>query len=336
MDIHSLCNDMKEKVAADLLHARDPQEREDILIAALYELDRSVLTVLGPPKKTEEYLQRQAAVTDLVTFIAIPLIRNAGQRPRGVAVFTELGESCPDPLLKKKLAVYGQELLAKSSQQTGGAVISFPRIFFISGLVALCLLLLYYCWPILISQPDTTAPGMAAAPEPVRPPAQARLASAPAPADAPPQDAAAVAEKGGEEPRQPEKGQEQVTRVRVVNSQVLVPVLLKNGGQSVRVELVLDTGATRTAIHDTLVSRLRIDLRGAKLSQSELADGRIVTSRLARVDALQVGPFAMQSAELELISYKGSEGLHDGLLGMDFLGRHRYQIDVEHETIRWF
>jgi hypothetical protein len=39
---------------------------------------------------------------------------------------------------------------------------------------------------------------------------------------------------------------------------------------------------------------------------------------------------------VDFIPYQGTEGLHDGLLGMDFLGKHRYQIDMEHELIRWF
>ena len=51
------------------------------------------------------------------------------------------------------------------------------------------------------------------------------------------------------------------TKVKIANNQVLVPVLLKNGGETVKVELVLDTGSTRTSLHEGLVSRLRIDLR---------------------------------------------------------------------------
>jgi hypothetical protein len=339
MDIHRLCASLKEKVAAELQATADPLARGDILMAALYELDRSVLAELGLPKKTEEYLQKQAAVLDLITFIAIPLIRNAEQDRRGVAVLSELGETCPDPLLKKKLGVYAHELLVKSApEEPKSPALSFVRVFFAAGMTSLFLFLLYCAWPMLWSQSDGGTTTVVAEPEPLRPQAPAGVASALAPVGALSVDGAASRDRSSDEPRQQEKpaGQEQVTRVRVVSNQVLVPVLLKNGGESVRVELVLDTGATRTAIHDGLVPRLKIDLRNAKASQSELADGRIVTSRIARIDALQVGPFATPSAELEVIPYKGSEGIHDGLLGMDFLGKHRYQIDMEHETIRWY
>jgi hypothetical protein len=339
MDIHRLCASFKEKVAAELQATADPLARGDILMAALYEVDRSVFPELGLPKKSEEYLQKRAAVVDLITFIAIPLIRNAEQDRRGVAVLSELGETCPDPLLKKKLAVYAQELLAKSAPEgPKSPALSFVRIFFAAGMTSLFLFLLYWVCPMPWSQPHSASLTVASEPEPLRPQAPAGAVSALAPVGALSSDVVASRDKPNDEPRQQEKpaGQEQVTRVRVVSNQVLVPVLLKNGGESVRVELVLDTGATRTAIHDGLVSRLKIDLRNAKASQSELADGRIVTSRVAKIDALQVGPFATPSAELEVIPYKGSEGIHDGLLGMDFLGKHRYQIDMEHETIRWY
>ena len=117
---------------------------------------------------------------------------------------------------------------------------------------------------------------------------------------------------------------------------MLVQVLLKNGGETLRAVLVLDTGSSRTSIHEGLANRLRIDLRQAKVSQAELADGRLIRSRSATIDSLAVGPFAMNSAEVDLIPYKGSDGVHDGLLGMDFLAKHRYQIDMEREIIRWF
>lgn len=65
-----------------------------------------------------------------------------------------------------------------------------------------------------------------------------------------------------------------MTRVRIVNGQPLVPVLLENGAKAVMVERALGTGATRTVTDDSLDN----------------------------------GPFALAPAELEPSAYKGSGG----------------------------
>jgi hypothetical protein len=344
MDINHLCATIKERIAVQLQEASDPGERSEFLIAALYETSRSVLPELGSPRKSWEYLEGQGAVLDLISFIAIPLIRGAVQERRGVAVLSEIGEGCLDPLLRKKLSVYAQELLAKSSQAQKPASAGRRWVPLLFGACAAAALALYFAWP--IAGPAREPEGLvAAAPNA----AVAPSASFHAPAYTPSTGAMAGdggRERSGAEGRQSDRPAagggtgatqgEQTTRVRIVNNQVLVPVTLKNGGQSVRLELVLDTGATRTAIHEGILNRLPIDLRYARASQSEVADGRVIRSRIAKIDALVVGPFAMASVELELIPYNGAEGVQDGLLGMDFLARHRYQIDMDHELIRWF
>jgi hypothetical protein len=338
---------MKERVAAQLQEAAGPAQRGELLIAALYEMSRSVLPELGSPGKSTAYLERQGAVLDLISFIAIQLIREGAKERRGVAVLSEIGEGCLDPLLKRKFSVYAQELLAKSSAQPEKRCPPERRL--LPRLIGACagaVLVLYFAWPITPEgvteeqQPSAAAAAPEAAVEPApvyRPPVDA-----PSPGVAP---GAGARERTGAETRQAERPAaepmaakspgEQTTRVRIVNNQVLVPVTLKNGAESVRLELVLDTGATRTAVYEGGVSGLKIDPRSARASQAEVADGRVISSRIAVIDSLSVGPFALAAAELELIPYLGS-GRHGGLLGMDFLGRHRYQIDMEHELIRWF
>ena len=351
MDVQYRCGALKDRVAAELPEALDSLERGEILRAALYEMSRTVIPALGRPGKSQEYLEGQAAVSELISFIAIPLIRNSTQDSSGVAVLTEIAEGCLDPLLKKKLSIYAQELLAKSRPQPQNVGLGWRDACLLLGMVATALLAVYLLMP--ETQPSTevaarnlTAPSN---PAPVVPPdSEAVRPAAPQPASSGPASPVAVASRERADPA-PERPQqqvpevkvaalstEQVTRVRVVNNQVLVPVTLKNGGETVKVELVLDTGSTRTSIHEALASRLRIDLRLARVSQSEVADGRIIRSRSVTLDSVGVGPFSLASAEVDLIPYKGSDGVHDGLLGMDFLGKHRYQIDMERELIRWF
>jgi len=351
LDIKQLCATLKERVAVELQDAADLPERSAILVAALYEMSRSVLHALGPPRKSQDYLEKQEMVLELISFLAIQLIRGAEHDRRGVAVLCEIGEGCLDPLLKKKLAVYAHELLTKSGPPAKKSAPAGRRFmpWLVAGSCAGAILVLYIALPlahpdkkpevVTVSAAPEASPGAQAVhPAPATTPAaliparegtgtgvRARSEEAPRKQDRPAADSGTGAAHG-----------EQITRIRIVNDTVLVPVTLKNGGQSVKVELVLDTGATRTAISEGVTSRLPIDLRSARSSQAVVADGRVIRSRIAKIDSLAVGPFAMASMELELIPFSGSDGMHDGLLGMDFLGRHRYKIDMENEVIRWF
>ena len=36
------------------------------------------------------------------------------------------------------------------------------------------------------------------------------------------------------------------------------------------------------------------------------------------------------------MQYSGTRTDYDGLLGMEFLGNFRYQIDMQNEVIRWY
>jgi clan AA aspartic protease (TIGR02281 family) len=334
---------MREKVTADLLQAIEPAAREEVLIAALYEISRDILPRFGAPRKSLQYHEQQGAVGELISFVSIPLVRSGGAG-RSLAVLSEIAEGCSDPQLKRKLSVYAQEIRAKSSQ--AGPSSRNGRKFFLAAACCSGLLLgIYLLLPPSPEEPHATdkkalQEGAAGRPStPFHPSSKVAMATAVAPpVEAQKQDPGGVA-------RQPESAQaegkgaaapgEPVTRVRFVGNQVLVPVTLRNGDEKVRVEMVLDTGATRTAVHEEVAAKLGIDPRSTKASQSEVADGRSISSRTARIDAVSVGPFAMTSAEIELIPYRG-DGIHAGLLGMDFLARHRYQIDIEHELIRWF
>lgn len=344
MDMDRLCTELKLRVAMELKEANDPMARVEVLIEGLYDISRLVLPVLGTPRKGIEYEKAQGAVAELVSCLAIQLIRAGVGGERGVAVLSELAEGCRDPLLKKKLGVYALELLSrKGAPLRTGAILRDARSLFIIASCVVAAFVVYIVWPDGGADGKKPPQATAAVPAPqAGPTASTRLQWPPAaevdatgersvPLNLHQETRGAAAVAAAASPQG-----EQVTQVRIVNSQVLVPVTLKHGGASLRLELLLDTGSTRTALHESVAGRLPMDLRQAKSALAELADGRMVRSRVARLDLLSVGPFSHPSLEVELIAYGGSEGVHDGLLGMDVLGRHRYQIDMEHELIRWF
>lgn len=351
MEMNHLCAGIRERVSLELRHAAGRGGRAAVLVEALYEVSRTVLPALGSPRKSLEYQKALEAVLDLISCIAIPLVREGDER--GVAVLSELAEGSRDPLLKKKLSVYAHELLAKSGARCEVRGVPAKSAAWVLASCTAAALVLYLAWPgggerKLQGSP---APSLKSAAPAVSTPGPAVSTPGPLVAPAAPARPERVAEGGRPqercEPPPPKQEKiaaaavvtphgEQVTRVRVLNNQVLIPVTLKHGGASVRLELLLDTGATRTALHEVVAGRLPIDLRSARAAMAEVADGRLVHSRIARFDLLSVGPFSHPSMELELIPFQGRERVHDGLLGMDFLGKHRYQIDMEHELIRWF
>ena len=259
MEIQYRCGALKDRVAMELQEALDTHERGEVLIAALYELSRSVRPLLGRPGKSQEYQEMQGAVLELISFIAIPLIRNCTQVSRGVAVLTEIAEGCLDPLLKRKLCVYAQELLAKSrtgalhKTQLGRRWI--PWLIVSGAAVALGL---YLSFPGQLAPRKDEAPDSKEAFSAISAPA-AYQAAVPQPATEPAagpgvgfglSPAAGAGreriESAAENPAQPEPEvkagatlpAEQATRVKIANNQVLVPVTLKNGGETVRVEPV--------------------------------------------------------------------------------------------------
>ncbi|MBJ6726046.1 retropepsin-like aspartic protease family protein [Geomesophilobacter sediminis] len=335
MEFRRLCENHKGQLAAALGAAESPSHRADILVHALYAFSTELLPLLGRPGRSEEYLRRQEAALDLVSFLGLALVK-CGDR-RGTAVLVEVGEGCVDPLLKKKFEVYAQELLAKSAPAPAVAPVRRPLLL----AILVCTLVLLSAGAFWVRHqgrpiPKSHAEEWAAPDTVFEPPALPLLPKAGRPVG---REARVESEPElpevhapGADPAPPAA---RTTKVRVVNDQILVPVTLKSGAESIAVDLVLDTGATRTAVFDTVAARLKLDLHTARAARSELADGRVIPSAIVRIDAINVGPFSHAGFDVEVFPYSGGETPHLGLLGMDFLGKHRYQLDLENGLIHW-
>ena len=127
----------------------------------------------------------------------------------------------------------------------------------------------------------------------------------------------------------------QTTRIAVNGNSIHVPVLIRNGERTAQAVMLLDTGASMTSITGELASRLGIDLAAARKSTSRLADGSMIDIRLVQVDAVAIGFRRKSPLEVSVIQRVGDRELHDGLLGIDFLGDFQYQIDLPNRMIRW-
>lgn len=129
------------------------------------------------------------------------------------------------------------------------------------------------------------------------------------------------------------KGRGDATPFTLKNNQVLVPVTIGFGRTEVETVLLLDTGASITALHRRVTDGMNI--QGMRKAKARIAGGKVIDTHLARVDYIQVGPHRIDGFNTVILDFEGDPVDHNGLLGMDFLGRFPYGIDMANRVIRW-
>jgi predicted aspartyl protease len=122
-------------------------------------------------------------------------------------------------------------------------------------------------------------------------------------------------------------------KVVIKGNQVLVPVVLGYGEKEIEVLLLLDTGASITALHRDLVDVLNI--REAMKAKFRAVGGQVITTNLAKLSYIKVGPFKKENIYAGIIEYEGPSAIYKGLLGMNFLRNLEFRIDFGKETIEW-
>lgn len=83
---------------------------------------------------------------------------------------------------------------------------------------------------------------------------------------------------------------------------------------------VVDTGASRSTLTPDALKTLGLGDLPADYSRARVADGRVVTSQVVRLQNIEFGEFTIPFMAASLAS--------ENLLGMDVLGRYRFILDV--------
>ena len=130
-----------------------------------------------------------------------------------------------------------------------------------------------------------------------------------------------------------EKSSKLQTPVKISGNRVFVPVEVSMGNRTVKLSLLLDTGATTTVFHRESLKDL--DLPSGKRYKARVAGGGIVMSKKIRFRQITIGPYQSKKASAMVINLQGAKLPFDGMLGMDFLKGHPYQMDFEEEMINW-
>lgn len=128
---------------------------------------------------------------------------------------------------------------------------------------------------------------------------------------------------------------DKITKIVVRGNQVLVPVTLVYGREEVIVNLLLDTGATATTIHNEIADRLFIKLYKAKKAKAQVVGGAIIEASIIKMDSLKLGTKTFPNHDVFVVPHEGSAVKFDGLLGMDVLGNLTYKIDLKKQIIIW-
>lgn len=127
---------------------------------------------------------------------------------------------------------------------------------------------------------------------------------------------------------------DETTKVIIRGNSVLVPVTLVYDNNEVDVRLLLDTGASGTAIHSEIADKLSINLNEAKKTKVRVVGGGVIQARLIRINSLTVGPHTNRDWNIFIVPHMGSAH-YDGLLGMDVLRELKYKIDFKKQVIIW-
>lgn len=147
------------------------------------------------------------------------------------------------------------------------------------------------------------------------------------------EDAAAVSVDDDTEALSPPSPTALESPVIVRGNRVLVPVEIGHWGRKIRANLLLDTGASFTILHQRAARKIM--LTGTEKREAVVVGGSRIPIHMAEVDYIQIGPYRIPNTQLAIIQHQGPDQGYHGLLGMNILRTLDYTLDVNRGVIVW-
>lgn len=139
--------------------------------------------------------------------------------------------------------------------------------------------------------------------------------------------------KARQQAQQLERQRASQTPAMIRGNRVMVPVEVGVGNRTTHLMLLLDTGATHTVLHRASVKGL--PFQGGATIDANVVGGRKIKAEKVVTQHLDIGPYILKDFPVMLISPQATGLPYDGLLGMDFLKDHPYEVNFDTEMVHW-
>jgi len=121
------------------------------------------------------------------------------------------------------------------------------------------------------------------------------------------------------------------TKVKIIDNQVLVPVMLGYRGSKTETLLLLDTGANITTVYREVARR--IGIRQSERVNVQVVGGKRIRAGVARLSYIKAGEAELANPAISIIEHQGVATPFSGFLGMNFLKHFEFRIDYAQEII---